>query len=375
MGPDEEGVEDNTAGSFYLQGEMIHLFAETFSDKAVITATEVVMVELEQDLSQLVLTGYNRVPYDQDILDMTVWVKEPATGGRVTDGTVTLDSGDGPLAVQLMNDDNVFASGTSFDGYSFAANEAGFQIRLHARAFPVNVDSFGQKTVIATLAVEYEAVGNTQSRRRLLTAKREADISQSAEFKMKSWEPTFGDIKGDTVTMALDISFMNSKVSRSNVKGFAQGFEAAMTASLRMEATGRLYEGQVVVEAVYSKGAKIYSRPTAGNLAVNRRRLLASEQDLRIEFTLTKAPVKGAMNAEDMATILDQQLRRPTSPLMAQPLFYGSVLHSCEKIETSDYRMTKVEEHTRNMYDLVKEESSASRALPLAAALLLAAFW
>merc|ERR1712217_1003063 len=203
----------------------------------------------------------------------------------------------------------------------------------------------------------------------------EADISQSAEFKMKSWEPTFGDVKGNTATMALEMSFVNSEVSRKNVKGFAQGFEAAMMASLRMEATGRLFDGQIVVEAVYSKGAKIYSRPTSRNMAVNRRKLLASEQDLRIEFTMTKAPVKGAMSAEDMAKILDQQLRRPTSPLMAQPLFYGSVLHSCEKIETSDYRMTEVEDNTLAMYDLAKEESSASRALPLAAALLLAAFW
>merc|ERR1719168_586501 len=84
-------IEDDTDGSFYLQGEEIHVLARTYSDKAVIVATEVTQVELVQDLSRLVQTGYNRVPFDADSQDMTVWTA--ATDGRIISGTVSIDDG------------------------------------------------------------------------------------------------------------------------------------------------------------------------------------------------------------------------------------------------------------------------------------------
>lgn len=377
--PDEEGVEDNTDGSFYLQGEMIHLFAETFSEKAVITATEVVLVELEQNLSTLVMTGYNRVPYDTDILDLTVWSKDAA--GRVADGTVTLNDGSGDVTVQLMDDTNVFGSGHNFDGgYTFEANEAGFQIRLHSKAFPVNVDSFGSKTLIATLAVEYEAL-NGLTRRRLLSSKRDADVRSRAEFNLKPWTPKFGSSKGDVVTMAMEMSFMQSSVTRKNVRGFIQGFEDSIITALKAEAHGRIYEQQIVVEAVYSKGTKIWSRPTSGSVSVDRRKLLSSEQLLRVDFTMTNAPVKGAMTVEEMVKILDKQLRSPSSPLMVQPMFYGSVFHRCVKIAPSDYRMRDVHvtneeaNNSKHLFDDYENTSDAVRSLPLLALALFVTLW
>merc|ERR1719326_1085448 len=256
---------------------MIHLLAATYSEKAVIVSTEVVLVELEQDLSTLVLTGYNRVPYDVDILDLTVWQKDGA--GRISDGTVTLNDGSGDVSVQLMEDANVFKSGHDFTTYTFDDNEAGFQIRLHAKAFPVNVDSFGRKKLLATLAVEYEALEGL-TRRRLLSMTKETDVRTRAEFRLDSWKPALGRGVGEVATMSMELGFMKSMITRKNVRGFVQGFEEALISSLKTEATGRLYDGQVVVEAVYSKGSMIWSRPTAGSLNVNRRKLMSGEQDL-----------------------------------------------------------------------------------------------
>merc|ERR1719436_1335559 len=123
------------------------------------------MIELVQDLSQLVMTGFNRVPYDADSKDMTIWTENE--GGRVADGTVTIDDGIDKTTVVLLTDADVYKTGDTEKGVTFLAKEAGFKILLHARAFPVNVDSFGVKTLIATLEVTYEALSGL-TRRRLL---------------------------------------------------------------------------------------------------------------------------------------------------------------------------------------------------------------
>merc|ERR1712038_678068 len=105
--------------------------------------------------------------------------------------------------------------------------------------------------------------------------------------------------------MALDLSFMQSVVTRKNVRGFVEGFEDSLISALKVEATGRIMEGQVVVEAVYSKGTQIWSRPNTGRLSVfSRRRLVGDAQDIRIEFTLANSPVKGAMTVDAMMKIL-----------------------------------------------------------------------
>merc|ERR1712019_71622 len=98
------------------------------------------------------MTGYNRVPYDNSILDMTIWTE--AGAGRLADGTVSVDDGSGAVDVEIMNDSMVFNSGSDFTAYQFSETEAGFSMILNARVFPVNVDSFGSKTVLATLVFD-----------------------------------------------------------------------------------------------------------------------------------------------------------------------------------------------------------------------------
>lgn len=383
--PDETGagVEDNTDGSYYLQGEKIHLFAVTSSQKAVITNTRVVQVELEQDLSQLVMTGYNRVPYDPTSQDLTVWTA-PAPG-RIASGTVTINDGNSPVSVTLMTDDDVDDSGSIFlDGddaedYTFADTEAGFQILLHAKAFPVNVDSYLSKTLVATLEVEYEALSGL--RRRLLSASRAADLRSRTQFDLQAWAPSLSASNGEVSSMSMELTLQQTAISRKNVRGFVQSFEDAIITAIKYEAQQKVYDGQVVVEAVYSKDTQIWSRPTSGQFNVNRKLLAAAvNQRLRVEFTVVNAPHSGSISVNSVLEIFDKQLRSPSSPLMQQPIFYGSVVHKCITIEASSYRMTSAG-HADSVPDSEIEsvygdiESSAARALPILAALLVVALW
>jgi len=378
--PTNEGVEGNTEGSFYLQGEVIHLLAQTASEKAVITATRVVMVELVQDLSQLVMTGYNRVPYDPTSTDLTVWTK--AGSGRIADGSVSIDDGNTQQTLVLMTDGDVYNSGSIFaDGqgnelYNFEATEAGFKILLHAKAFPVNVDSFGDKTLAATLEVDYENVATGVSRRRLLQAERTADMRSRTSFQLNAWQPSITVTDGEVASMSMDLTIQQSAVSRRNVRGFVQSFEDAILTALKYEAVDHVYDGQVAVDAVWSKETMIWSRPTAGEF--NMRKLLqdgGANQKLRVEFTIVSAPMADSVSVSQMLTIFDKQLRSLSSPLMQQPIFAGSVVHECRSIEASSYRMPRnqgtVSVGETEVVDF-GDESSAVRSLP-AALLALAA--
>jgi len=279
-------VEDNTDGSFYLQGERVHFFATTSSDKAVITSTSVVLVEVEQNLDELVLTGYNRVPYDSDILDLTVW--SPAGAGRIADGTVTVNEGAGDVTVTIMEDSFVSNSGTDFGSYSFEPNEAGFQMNLHAKVFPVNVDSFGSKTVLATLEVEYEALSGL-SRRRLLSASKSTDFRSSAEFTLNAWQPTVAAPQGDVATMKIELTVQQTAITRQNVLGFVHSFEEAILAALKSESSTRVFESQVVVESVWSKDTEIWARPTTSSLNNKRRKLDVFSSQKLTSFSLWSA--------------------------------------------------------------------------------------
>merc|ERR1719208_683909 len=239
-------IEDDTDGSFYLQGEEIHVIAKTYSEKAKIIATEVTQVELVQDLSRLVQTGYNRVPYDLDSQDMTVWTKQ--SEGRIVDGEVTINDGVNPATtIRIMDDSKVYPSGSTFtnaDGseYVFEDHEAGFKILVHARAMPVNVDSFDEKTLVATLGVTYEALEGVGVRRRLLQANSEFDLSARTSFGLKAL--------GSTATMSMEITLQGA-VSRKNVAGFVESFKDAVLAGLRQESSKyRVYEIQLATEAV-----------------------------------------------------------------------------------------------------------------------------
>jgi len=388
--PTDQSVEDATEGQYYLQGETIHLLADVTSEKAVITSTKVIMVELVQDLSQLVMTGYNRVPFDPSSEDLTVWIRD----SDFVDGTVTITGDNGATECELMTDDDVFDSGSDFgegDGaYEFSALEAGFKILLHAKAFPVNVDSFGSKTLVATLEVTYEAL-NGDSRRRLLGADRSADLRSRARFDLTAFQPeSITEAQGDAVTLSMELTLQKSKITRNNVRGFVQSFEDAIRTSIAAESSDRVMDDQVAVDSVFSNDVKIWSRPTYGDVNVAKRRLQAGNgnQKMRIDFTITRGR-RNAASVADMLTIFDKQLRSPSSPLGRQPIFYGAVVHTCtvlksENVDTQNDRESGIKSEEPGLphgeapgFNDAREESSASRSLPalLAAFLALVAMW
>jgi hypothetical protein len=335
----------------YMQGEVIHVMARTQSEKAKIVDTQVVMVELVQDFSNLVQTGYNRVPYDADTEDKTVWMKD--LGGRVADGTITVTDNDGVATegIELMNDNNVYGTGDNpcseiterrlvAGDCTFTATEAGFKFNLHSRAMPVNVDSFGTKTLVATLEVTYEALDNgsvTQigRRRRLQSASPNFDMRASTSFGAVAWRPaSMPRGLGSSASMALEIT-LSSNVDRTNALSFSQAVHAAIVQSLNNGATETVYDSQVSVDQIFSNGVSIWTRPMQGQMS--SRRLLNAAQRLRIEFTFARSDAANAMALADMLTEFDRQLRSPSSTLLNQPLLAGAVVHRVEEITTSDY--------------------------------------
>merc|ERR1719273_663512 len=103
-------------------------------------------------------------------------------------------------------------------------------ILLHSRAFPVNVDSFGEKKLIVTLEVEYEALGNR--RRRLLTTNPTTDINAQAKFRLNSFQPK-NMPKGlnGAASMILDMT-LHSAIDRNNVNAFTNSFRGAIVTAL-----------------------------------------------------------------------------------------------------------------------------------------------
>merc|ERR1712012_728881 len=116
----------------------------------------------------------------------------------------------------------------------------------------------------------------------------------------------------------------------------------------------------------------IWSSPSI----VSDRRKLESHKTIRVVFSMHNSD--GAMTVQHMLAIFDKQLRSPASPLMAQPLFYGSDVHSCKQVEAVDSRtqMGGIHSDIHSAYDIVNEESSAIRAVPIIVGLLtMLAMW
>merc|ERR1719204_458008 len=208
-------------------------------------------------------------------------------------------------------------------------------------AFPVNVDSFGDKTLVATLEVDYEKVATGVSRRRLLQSTRSADMRSRTSFQLNAWQPSFTVTDGEVATMSMDLTIQQSAVSRRNVRGFVQSFEDAIITALKYEAVDHVYEGQFVVDAVWSKDTMIWSRPTAGEFNIRKLLQAATNQKLRVEFTIVSAPMADSISVSKMLTIFDKHLRSPSSPLMQQPIFYGSVVHVCQRPDGGFYQRLK----------------------------------
>jgi len=351
------------------------VIAKTYSDKAKIIATEVTQVELVQDLSRLVQTGYNRVPYDLDSQDMTVWTKN--TAGRVVDGAVTIDDGVNPATtIRIMEDAKVYPSGSSFTNaddseYVFEAHEAGFKILVHARAMPVNVDSFDEKTLVATLGVTYEALeGVGVQRRRLLTVNNEFDLSARTSFGLKAFEPeSLPNALGGSATINMEIT-LQGEIMRKNVAGFVESFKQAIVTGLSQESANyRVYEKQVSVDAVMNKGVPIWERPSAGRA---QRRLLQTAQQLKVQFTFYSMDTKNAMPLVTMLEVFNRQLRSPFSPLMTQPMFYSSVVHKVYASDDVPMYLAKptTSSRTDTTADIYEEKSSAAFPTAIIAAFM-----
>jgi len=374
--PDLEGVEDNTEGTFYMQGETIHFLATTSSTKAKIIKTEVIMIEIAQDLDGLVQTGYNRVPYDPSLEDRTIWMSDAGqgtdgSGVRVAGGMITVDDGTDQTDVTLLDDDDVYNSGHDHGAYTFADNEAGFKLKLHSRVFPVNVDSFGTKSVLATLEVTYDAldVATSIGRRRLLTTGPTFDLQSRADFKMSAWAPrSIPNGLGEKASMAMEIT-ITSQIRRTDAKLFSLSVHEAIVTSLNEDSTSyKVYDNQVSIDAIYSDGVAIWTRPVQGQMA--SRRLLRTPQSIRIEFTFANIEAENAMPLSQMTQVFDRQLRSPTSSLMTQPVFFESVIGRVEEITTSNYQPNP----NKNYYSS-ELKSSASRSVAPLVVLLLVALW
>jgi len=382
-------VENDTAGSFYMQGETIHLLAETQSTKATISATEVVMIELEQDLSGLVQTGYNRVPWDESIEDVTVWTKcvdeNDAEDGcqdddRVSTGKIKITTDDTVATeVTLVKDDEVFPSGSEFNeangrvqagktGYTFASNEAGFKILLHARAFPVNVDSFGSKTLVATLAVEYTDLAIPGDRRRRLLTASSTDTRTRAKFMINAFEPkSLPAGLSQTASLALVMTLEKGSITRTNAHLFAHSMKEAIRMALNEHDNYQVYDSQVSVDRVKSNGVPIWQRTTKGAMHdVAFRRLESGAQTLITEITFANVHQVNAMPLKNMIEAFERQIKSPSSPLMHQPVFYGAIVHSVEEIKTSTYSPPVGEKE-------ISLESSAFALIPCAFFALLSA--
>jgi len=127
-----------------------------------------------------------------------------------------------------------------------------------------------------------------------------------------------------------------------------------------------VYESQVVVEAVYSKDNMIWSRPSTSNLN-SRRKLMADNQKIRIVFSMVKKT--GGVSVQEMAEVFKKQLRSPSSPLMVQPIFYGSVVHKCVEVDPVAHEPVTKTAGISSVNDIA-EESSAICAAPVLIALL-----
>merc|ERR550532_1092054 len=205
---------------------------------------------------------------------------------------------------------------------------------------PVNVDSFGTKTVVATLEVVYEALDNGAvnqigRRRRLQQSSPTFGMRSATSFGTVAWRPSSlpRGLAG-SASMALEIT-LSSTVHRSNALSFSQAVHSAIVQSLNAEATSVVYDTQVSVDQIFSNGVSIWTRPRQGQMA--SRRLLNVAQRLRIEFTFARSDSANAMALSDMLTEFDLQLRQPSSTLLNQPLLAGAVVHRVEEITTSDY--------------------------------------
>lgn len=321
----------------------------TSSDRAKIVATAVVMVEVHQDLSGLIQTGFNRVPFDQSSEEIVVWTADSTD--RIADGTVRITADGTAYDVKVMDDATddglgVFDS-TYVDasGYSFLPTEAGFKMLLHARLVPVNTDSFGSKKLVVTMQVQYEAIGNTGRRRRLVSSEAalasRTDGQASVTASIQAWRPmSLPAGLSTSASMRLEMSVPAGSVLRDSAARFAASLKQALLNGLNGDAlsTKAVYDNQVSIDSIMANQVPIWSRVQYQAISsASRRRLPGGAQTLSIEFTFAEVSRTNSMELYEMIQVLDRQLKSPASSLLAEPIFAQAVIHTLEEIPTSSY--------------------------------------
>jgi hypothetical protein len=190
-------------------------------------------------------------------------------------------------------------------------------------------------------------------------------VRARSDFSVQAWAPeSISDVHGSSATVAMTMTLV-SEISRANVRGFAQSVQNAIVVALnedRQDNQGKTcYDSQVSVDTVYSNGVQIWSRPES--LKYGNRRLLQQNrnaQRLRVDITFAAVDYKNAMTLPMMMRIFEKQLSRPASPLIHQPIFFGSVIHNVHTIETSDYKPPSSVRRTTEL-----APSSSFRAVPV----------
>merc|ERR1712203_97643 len=148
----------------------------------------------------------------------------------------------------------------------------------------------------------------------------QTDTRTRANFGVRSFRPqNMPRGLSQTASMALEMT-LESKIVRSNAKMFARSLEDAIRTALDESDNYKVYNSQVAITKILSNGIPIWSRTSVGNM----KRRLQSAQYITAEITFANLNEPNAMPLVRMLEVFSQQLRAPSSPLMHQPVFYGS---------------------------------------------------
>jgi len=402
-------VEANTPGSAYLQGEVVKFIGSVDSPKARITNTRVRMVEVTQDLTTLLQTGVNRVPYDDTQGHMVIWTRPTVNSlgetEQIATGTFSLVYNPGNVRV-----DDIFVMGGEAENYVkssgdlinadhsdhalvFAPTECGFQMLLHSKAFPINRQSFGVKTVIVTMEVDYQALdvvlNSGRRRRRMLQATSDVqpgvdELTAMEPVRVEAFRAQQLSVCNDVVcglrlvmTMS-DAALENPAMFASNVEfTFRRAIEAEIHPAQEIEKS----QIQVTVMEMYDKTTDLATRfwSAEGFVDVVKRpksqmRRLPSipNQEAFVIYVLFK-DVHGYPSAAKLREEFVDQVSRPASALMQSEIILNSLFHSVESHDPQNDIMKDIDIMNK-YYDGDKDKDNAGGrihpALPTALAIL-----
>lgn len=399
-------VEGNTPGSAYLQGEVVKFIGSVSSPKARITATRVRMVEVTQDLNTLLQTGVNRVPYDDTQGHMVIWTR-PTTNAlgaqeQIATGKFSLVYNPGNVRVDdifVMAENYVKSSGDLINAAHtdhaivFEPTECGFQMLLHSKAFPINRQSFGVKTVIVTMEVDYQALdvvlNSGGRRRRMLQAT--SDVQPGSDeltaiepvrveaFHAKQVAVCNDVVCGLRLVMTMQDGLLdNPAMFASNLEfTFRRAIEAEIHPAQEIESS----QIQVIVMEMFDKSTDQATRfwSAEGFVDVVKRpktqmRRLPSipGQEAFVIYVLFKDTANYASAAKLREEFVDQ-VSRPASALMQSEIILNSLFHSVESHDPQNDIMKDIDITNKYYGGDKKDNNSGGRvhpALPTVLAIL-----